>query len=46
MLLSVLLVLVLVLVAWRLPLVCRFKVLLQPERDSEWLGHEAKVRRM
>jgi len=34
----------LVLVAWRLPLVRDLKVLPQPERESEWLGHEAEVR--
>jgi len=34
----------LVLVAWRLPLVRELKVLPQPERESEWLGHEAEVR--
>ncbi|MBK9684226.1 MAG: MFS transporter [Betaproteobacteria bacterium] len=34
----------LVLVAWRLPLIRELKVLPQPERESDWLGVEASVR--
>ncbi len=36
--------LLLVLVAWRLPLIRELKTLPQPERESEWLGLEADVR--
>ena len=35
----------LVLVAWRLPLIRELKTLPEPERDSDWLGAEADVRR-
>lgn len=31
-------------VAWRLPLIRELKVLPQPERESDWLGVEASVR--
>ena len=31
-------------VAWRLPLIRELKVLPQPERESDWLGAEASVR--
>jgi len=34
----------LVLVAWRLPLIRELKVLPQPEHESDWLGVEASVR--
>jgi predicted MFS family arabinose efflux permease len=36
--------LLLVLVAWRLPLIRELKSLPQPERDSQWLGLEGDVR--
>ncbi len=36
--------LVLVLVAWRLPVIRELKALPEPERESEWLGLEADVR--
>ncbi len=36
--------LLLVLVAWRLPLIRGLKTLPEPERESEWLGLEADVR--
>ncbi len=36
--------LMLVLVAWRLPLIRSLKALPEPERESEWLGLEADVR--
>ena len=36
--------LLLVLVAWRLPLIRKLKSLPEAERDSEWLGLEADVR--
>ncbi len=35
---------VLVLVAWRLPMIRELKQLPEPERESEWLGVEAEVR--
>ena len=35
---------VLVLVAWRLPMIRELKKLPEPERESEWLGVEAEVR--
>jgi MFS family permease len=38
--------LVLVIVAWRLPLIRELKSLPEPERESEWLGMEAEVRPM
>lgn len=38
--------LVLVVVAWRLPLIRELKSLPEPERESEWLGLEAEVRPM
>jgi MFS family permease len=38
--------LVLVFVAWRLPLIRALKVLPEPERETEWLGAEAEVRPM
>jgi MFS family permease len=38
--------LVLVLVAWRLPLIRELKTLPEAERESEWLGLEAEVRPM
>jgi predicted MFS family arabinose efflux permease len=34
----------LVMVAWRLPLIRELKHLPEPERESEWLGLEADVR--
>ncbi|HSM20803.1 MAG TPA: MFS transporter, partial [Rubrivivax sp.] len=34
----------LVLVAWRLPLILELKALPQPEQESDWLGVEASVR--
>ena len=34
----------LVVVAWRLPLIRELKVLPQPEQESDWLGVEASVR--
>jgi hypothetical protein len=36
--------LLLVIVAWRLPLIRELKSLPEPERESEWLGLEADVR--
>jgi len=36
----------LVLVAWRLPLVRGLKHLPEPERESDWVGAEAEVRPM
>jgi predicted MFS family arabinose efflux permease len=36
--------LVLVAVAWRMPLIRNLKHLPEPERESEWLGLEADVR--
>ncbi len=38
--------LILVIVAWRLPLIRELKTLPEPERESEWLGLEAEVRPM
>ncbi len=38
--------LVLVIVAWRLPLIRELKTLPEPERESDWLGMEAEVRPM
>jgi predicted MFS family arabinose efflux permease len=38
--------LILVIVAWRLPLIRELKSLPEPERESEWLGMEAEVRPM
>jgi MFS family permease len=38
--------LVLVLVAWRLPLIRQLKTLPEAERESQWLGLEAEVRPM
>ena len=35
---------VLVLVAWRLPMIRELRHLPEPERESEWLGVEAEVR--
>jgi MFS family permease len=37
---------ILVIVAWRLPLIRELKSLPEPERESEWLGMEAEVRPM
>jgi hypothetical protein len=34
-----------VVVAWRMPLIRELKALPEQERESEWLGLEAEVRR-